>query len=92
MKCADCKFWRVDPGQPDDDGFSVGSCRRYAPRPNLEIVQSLFVRWEDDEPLPAQDETTPEAPVHRFVVWPVTEGEDFCGEFAASKPKHVGYV
>lgn len=67
-----CAGCRYFDGPTED----IGICRRYAPR--------ALVTWTDR---PSDDDEVSDANYQRFPVWPSVTPTDWCGEWAASRPK-----
>lgn len=83
MKCGDCRFWRR--ATEDFAGGAIetlhGECRRYAPRPGSDQLARALNR------LDATGHTDPRLDA----LWPLTNEDDFCGEFTP-KNQRVGFV
>jgi hypothetical protein len=82
-RCDECRFWVLGEQSSEQSEMPAderqGGCHRYAPRPttgNFEsrILDALWLMARDDD-LESWDE------VLYPVSWPITEGQDFCGEF-----------
>lgn len=81
--CHDCTFWDRDhelgsatPHRDPPASLGTGECRRHGPRPRFEIP---------DPGVPENDEIG-----SRWVVWPKTYSDNWCGEFERSKEEQGG--
>lgn len=80
MRCDECRYWKrypvVDEKDPDVDSRE-GSCRRSPPIANWEHVRQTMIEN------PAATTPMDEFSCSVNWMWPVTCGDDFCGEFLA---------
>lgn len=87
--CTTCKWWRCrEVAQEDFSG--VGECRRHPPRPTFENVAGLLSLLSRRGSIALKDEADGERDgvdvtswTDVTTTWPVTLGEDFCGEHVA---------
>jgi hypothetical protein len=81
-QCFYCQFWETYDQEAD---YPTGFCQRHAPHPKL---------IEDK----TSDLTAAQNLKHFYtVIWPITQGHDWCGEFVrdetvTSPPSHMARV
>lgn len=75
-QCCKCVFFHeIESDAPSE----VGRCRRYAPRPLLDVeVARLELRRQADVVL---DDRITAAEAELYPVWPTVRGDHWCGEF-----------
>lgn len=92
MKCADCKFWRpYGPFALADEPFAegMGECHRHAPTGQTfvlaKVIGALCNHLADNVREDGDATAGTASAVERQNLWPVTDGDDFCGDYAAGK-------
>lgn len=90
VTCSTCRYWEIGEGvdAPSFDDRPRGLCRRRAPQPRsdfdrivadyLAAMARRLSQSEDDEAFTIHES---EAAAESY--WPVTVGDDWCGEYVA---------
>ncbi len=83
MKCSECRFWLKTTGKSVPKNYDPGECHCREPSPAglMEQIAAMKAAGRCEEFSHEQLYLQQREWTERLAVWPVTQGDDFCGEF-----------